>query len=80
MRLTKDEIILVAVILIALAVGATVRHYRQTHPPANLVPKPTLEQRALGKSRLQIIAASVARTANCISPKPETKFEAIRLF
>lgn len=53
MRLTKDEIILIAVILTALVVGATVKHYRQTHPPAKLVPKPSAEQRVTGESRSQ---------------------------
>lgn len=48
MRLTKDEIIFVAVLLSALAVGATVKHYRQTHSPANLVPWPPAEQHDSG--------------------------------
>ena len=51
MRLTKDEIIFVAVVLAALIVGATVKHYRQLHPPANLAPKPSAEQQAYGERR-----------------------------
>ena len=35
MRLTKHEIILLAVIFGALAGGAVVRAYRQAHPPEN---------------------------------------------
>ena len=42
MRLTKDEIIFVAVILTALAVGATVKHYRHIHPvPIHVPTTPT---------------------------------------
>ena len=32
MRLTKDEIVLVAVVLFALVAGAAVRHWRGAHP------------------------------------------------
>ena len=32
MRLTKDEIVLVAVVLLALVAGAAVRHWRGAHP------------------------------------------------
>ena len=45
MRLTKDEIILVAVVLIALVVGASVKHYRATHravKPASGIVNPDL--------------------------------------
>ena len=32
MRLTKDEIALVVMVLLALTVGAAVRHWRGAHP------------------------------------------------
>jgi hypothetical protein len=35
--MTKNEILLVAGVLLALIVGAAVRHYRQTHVPAEVV-------------------------------------------
>ena len=39
MRLTKDEILFVAVILLALTTGAAAKHYRRTHPvPLKIAP------------------------------------------
>jgi hypothetical protein len=49
-RLTKDEIVFVSVVLSALVIGAAVKHYRQARPPADLVPKPPAEQRSTGGS------------------------------
>ena len=44
MRLTKDEIRLIAVIVLALTTGAAVKHYRRAHPvpvvAAPATPKP----------------------------------------
>jgi hypothetical protein len=39
-RLTSDEIRLIVVILLALTVGATVKHYRGLNP--RLAPEPSL--------------------------------------
>ena len=33
MRLSRDEIRLIAAILLALGIGAAAKHYRTTHPP-----------------------------------------------
>ena len=33
MRLSRDEIRLIATILLALGIGAAVKHYRIAHPP-----------------------------------------------
>lgn len=43
MRLTKDEILLVVAVLLVFVGGATVRHYRQHHPPVP-GPVPTTER------------------------------------
>jgi hypothetical protein len=32
MRLTRDEILLIAIIFAALLIGAAAKHYRVTHP------------------------------------------------
>ncbi len=44
MRLTKDEVLLIAVIFLALTTGAAVKHYRRAHPSplvsAPATPKP----------------------------------------
>jgi hypothetical protein len=34
MRLTRDEILLITIILLALTVGAVVKRYREAHPSA----------------------------------------------
>ena len=49
MRLTKDEIKLVAFLLAALVLGVTIKHYRHRDrvaippPPANATPPPKAE-------------------------------------
>ena len=41
MRMTKDEITLVVIVLLALAVGAAVRHWRNAHPRVEAIAQPT---------------------------------------
>jgi hypothetical protein len=41
MRMTKDEILLVVIVLLAFVVGAVARHYRSSHPSVNAVAQPT---------------------------------------
>lgn len=38
MRLTPNEITLIAVVISVLTVGVAVKRYRNTHPPANPLP------------------------------------------
>jgi len=38
MRLTRHEITMLLSLIAALVVGAAVKHYRSTHPPANPLP------------------------------------------
>jgi len=43
MKMTRDEIKLVTFVLVALFLGAIVRHYRHTHPapiPPKITPAP----------------------------------------
>jgi len=41
MRMTKDEILLVAIVVVALTVGAAAKHYRTHHPREETVAQPT---------------------------------------
>lgn len=41
MRMTKDEILFVVIVLLMFTVGAAARHYRNSHPRAKAVPQPT---------------------------------------
>lgn len=41
MRMTKDEILLIAIILLMFTVGAAAKHYRNNHPRLQPVAQPT---------------------------------------
>jgi hypothetical protein len=41
MRMTKDEILFVVIVLLAFTVGAAARHYRSHHPREKTVAQPT---------------------------------------
>ena len=41
MRMTKDEILLVVIILLMFTVGAAAKHYRNKHPRVQPVAQPT---------------------------------------
>ena len=41
MRMTKDEILLVVIVLLAFAVGAAAKHYRSHHTREKNVAQPT---------------------------------------
>lgn len=43
MRLGRDEIRLIAALLVALGIGAAVEHYRSTHPPPESPSQPQEE-------------------------------------
>ncbi len=41
MRMTKDEILLVVIVLLVFTVGAAAKHYRNHHPREKTVAQPT---------------------------------------
>ena len=55
MRLTRDEIVLVVIVLMACVVGAAARHYRSAHPRVKSVAEPA--------------ASAVARSAGTVRAK-----------
>jgi hypothetical protein len=50
MRLTRDEILLIAIIFSALLIGAAAKHYRVTHPRVVPVLKPSAPPAASKKA------------------------------